>query len=89
LSGWQELPHPRGRAGPHRRYGMWCRASLRGRADVLYVVNDALGSFLLRANEVINQAAMSACGANANVAATRRCNSQNTPRQSRRNYFAI
>ena len=27
---------------------------LNGRADVLYAVNDALGSFLLRANEVID-----------------------------------
>jgi hypothetical protein len=31
-----------------------------GRADALYVVNDALGSFLLRANEVIDQVPMSA-----------------------------
>jgi hypothetical protein len=36
--------------------------SLNGRADVLYVVNDALGSLLLRANEVIDQVPMSACG---------------------------
>ena len=31
-------------------------------ADALYVVNDALGSFLLRASEVIHQVPMSACG---------------------------
>jgi hypothetical protein len=37
-------------------------AALNGRADALYVVNDALGSFLLRANEVIDQVPMSACG---------------------------
>jgi len=55
-------------------------------ADVLDVVNDALGSFLLRANEVIDQVPMSACGANTNVAVTRCCNFQNTLRQSRRNY---
>jgi hypothetical protein len=36
--------------------------SLSGRADALYVVNDALGSLLLRANEVIDQVPMSACG---------------------------
>ena len=39
-------------------------AAARGaahRADALYVVNDALGSFLLRANEVIDQVPMSAC----------------------------
>jgi hypothetical protein len=42
---------------------MWCRSSLSGRADALYVVNDVLGSFLLRANEVIDQVPMSACGA--------------------------
>jgi hypothetical protein len=41
---------------------MWCRSSLSGRADALYVVNDALGSFLLRASEVIDQVRMSACG---------------------------
>jgi hypothetical protein len=41
---------------------MWCRSSLSGRADALYVVNDALGSFLLRASEVIDQVPMSACG---------------------------
>jgi hypothetical protein len=41
---------------------MWCRSSLSGCADALYVVNDALGSFLLRANEVIDQVPMSACG---------------------------
>jgi hypothetical protein len=35
---------------------------LSGRADALYVVNDARGSFLLRANEVIDQVPMSACG---------------------------
>jgi hypothetical protein len=40
---------------------MWCRSSLSGRADALYVVNDALGSFLLRASEVIDQVPMSAC----------------------------
>jgi hypothetical protein len=34
---------------------------LSGRADALYVVNDALGSLLLRANEVIDQVPMSAC----------------------------
>jgi hypothetical protein len=34
---------------------------LNGRADVLYVVN-ALGSFLLRANEVIDQVPMSDSG---------------------------
>jgi len=62
LSGWQELPHPRAERGPHRRCGTWCRSSLNGRADALYVVNDALGSFLLRANEVIDQVPMSACG---------------------------
>jgi hypothetical protein len=62
LSGWQELPHPRAERGPHRRCGTWCRSSLSGRADALYVVNDALGSFLLRANEVIDQVPMSACG---------------------------
>jgi hypothetical protein len=55
-------------------------------ADVLDVVNDALGSFLLRANEVIDQVPMSACGANTNVAAIRCCNFQNTLGQSRRNY---
>ena len=61
LSGWQELPHPRAERGPHRRCGTWCRSSLNGRArDALYVVNDALGSFLLRANEVIDQVPMSA-----------------------------
>jgi hypothetical protein len=43
---------------------MWCRSSLSGRADALYVVNDALGSFLLRASEVIDQVRMSACGTN-------------------------
>ena len=47
--------------GPHRRCGTWCRSSLSGRADALYVVNDALGSFLLRANELIDQVPMSAC----------------------------
>ena len=52
---------PAGRAGPHRRCGMWCRSSLSGRADALYVVNDALGSFLLRTSEVIDQVPMSAC----------------------------
>jgi len=62
LSGWQELPHLRAEREPHRRYGTWCRSSLSGRADALYVVNDALGSFLLRANEVIDQVPMSACG---------------------------
>jgi hypothetical protein len=62
LSGWQELPHPRAERGPHRRRGTWCRSSLSGRADALYVVNDALGSFLLRANEVIDQVPMSARG---------------------------
>jgi len=36
--------------------------SLSGRADALYVINDALGSFLLRANEVIDQVPMSAFG---------------------------
>jgi hypothetical protein len=36
---------------------MWRRSSLNGRADAFYVVNDALGSFLLRANEVIDQGA--------------------------------
>jgi hypothetical protein len=41
---------------------MWCRSSPSGRADALYVVNDALGSFLLRASEVIAQVPMSACG---------------------------
>jgi hypothetical protein len=41
---------------------MWCRSPLSGSADALYVVNDALGSFLLRANEVIDQAPMFACG---------------------------
>jgi hypothetical protein len=41
---------------------MWCRSALSGRADALYVVNDALGSFLLRASEVIDQVPMSACG---------------------------
>jgi hypothetical protein len=41
---------------------MWCRSSLSGRADALYVVKDALGSFLLRASEVIDQVPMSACG---------------------------
>jgi hypothetical protein len=56
LSGWQELPHPRAERRPHRRCGTWCPA------DALYVVNDALGSFLLRANEVIDQVPMSACG---------------------------
>jgi len=61
LNGWQELPHPRAEWGPHRRCGTWCRSSLNGRADALYVVNDALGSFLLRANEVIDQVPMSAC----------------------------
>jgi hypothetical protein len=35
---------------------------LSGRADALYVINDVLGSFLLRANEVIDQVLMSACG---------------------------
>ena len=55
-------------------------------ADVLDVVNDALKSFLLRANEVIDQVPMSACGANTNVAAIRCCNFQNTLGQSRRNY---
>jgi len=64
LSGWQELPHPRAERGPHRRSGTWCRSSLNGRADALYVVNDALGSFLLRANEVIDQVPMSARGTN-------------------------
>jgi hypothetical protein len=44
---------------------MWCRSSLSGRADALYVVNDALGSFLLRASEVIDQVPMSARGTNA------------------------
>jgi hypothetical protein len=34
----------------------WSRCTLR-------VVNDALGSFLLRANEVIDQVPMSACDA--------------------------
>jgi hypothetical protein len=86
LSGWQELSHPRAERGPHRRCGTWCRSSLTSRADALYVVNDALGSFLLRANEVIDQVPMSACGANTNVAVTRCCNFQNTLRQSRRNY---
>jgi hypothetical protein len=42
---------------------MWCRSSLSGRADALYVVNDALGSFLLRASEVIDQVPISACDA--------------------------
>jgi hypothetical protein len=41
---------------------MWCRSPLSGSAAELYVVNDALGSFLLRANEVIDQAPMFACG---------------------------
>jgi hypothetical protein len=41
---------------------MWCRSSISGRADAIYVVNDALGSFLLRASEVIDQVPMSACG---------------------------
>ena len=62
MSGWQELPHLRAERGPHRRCGTWCRSSLSGRADALYIVNDALGSFLLRANEVIDQVPMSACG---------------------------
>jgi hypothetical protein len=48
-SGWRELPHPRAEREPHRR----CQA---------------LGltipeSFLLRADEVIDQVPMSACGA--------------------------
>jgi len=43
---------------------------LSGRADALYVVNDALGSFLLRANEVIDQVPMSACGPQAKMEAT-------------------
>jgi hypothetical protein len=47
---------------------MWCRSSLSGRADALYVVNDALGSFLLRASEVIDQVPMSACGRHAAMA---------------------
>jgi hypothetical protein len=34
----------------------------QGGADALYVVNDAPGSLLLRANEVIDQVPMSACG---------------------------
>src|SRR5207245_1538693 len=62
LSGWQELPHPRAERGPQRRCGTWCRSSLSGRADALFVVNDALGSLLLRANEAIDQVPMSACG---------------------------
>ena len=37
---------------------------LSGRADALYVINDVLGSFLLRANEVIDQVPMSARGTN-------------------------
>ena len=40
LSGWQELPLPRAERG----------LTAAGRADALYVVNDALGSFLLRAS---------------------------------------
>jgi hypothetical protein len=40
--------------------GWSCRT--RG-ADELYVVNDALGSFLLRASKVIDQVPMSACDA--------------------------
>jgi hypothetical protein len=55
LSGWQELPHPWAERGSHGRYGTYYRSSLSGRADALYVVNDALGSLLLRANEVIDQ----------------------------------
>jgi hypothetical protein len=31
---------------------MWCRSSLSDRAEALYVVNDALGSFLLRASDM-------------------------------------
>jgi hypothetical protein len=50
---------------------MWCRSSLSGRADALYVVNDALGSFLLRASEVIDQVPMSACGTSRHSAALR------------------
>ena len=36
-------------------------AALSGRADALYVVNNALGLFLLRFNEVIDQVPMPAC----------------------------
>jgi hypothetical protein len=62
LSGWQELPHPRAERGLTAAAACGARSSLSGRADALYVVNDALGSFLLRANEVIDQVPMSACG---------------------------
>jgi hypothetical protein len=57
LSGWQELPHPRAERG----------LTAAGRADALYVVNDALGSFLLRASEVIDQVPMSACASHAAI----------------------
>jgi len=61
LSGWQELPHPwaeRG-ASPSLRHvvpliAQWSRGCT--------LVNDALGSFLLRANEVIDQVPMSLDG---------------------------
>jgi hypothetical protein len=41
---WQELPHPRAERGLTAAANTWCRASLSGPADALYVVNDALGS---------------------------------------------
>jgi hypothetical protein len=41
---------------------MWCRSSPGGRADALDVVNDAPGSLLLRASEVIDHVPTSACG---------------------------
>ncbi|UPJ40018.1 hypothetical protein IVB40_22090 [Bradyrhizobium sp. 40] len=50
LSGWLGLPHPRAERG----------LTAADRADALRVVNDALGSFLLRAGEVIDQVRMSA-----------------------------